>query len=239
MIVTPLTLDSKLEKGEKIFSGFTLDFTAMRHTFGSALASIRSKRQSKRHRGVRYSFTYLNDIQRLRDSDGSYTSHHRGNSVLTPRRAAVVLQTKNIFFCESRASKELKQKAASSQTIGLFNVVQAQEPTAKLPGAFRAAVQPQPRYSAKPSSATMRKTPRPRKASGFVLIGLECQIVWKWVAAVLLIDAYCRLIFKTSRGRRTISPTPIKLVENVQSISFISDCRESSVMLTFRPWHAS
>lgn len=41
--------------------------------------------------------------------------------------------------------------------------------TAKLPGAFRAAVQPHPRYSAKPSSAMMRNTPRPRNASGFVL----------------------------------------------------------------------
>ena len=61
--------------------------------------------------------------------------------------------------------------------------------TANEPGAFLAAVQPHPLYKPKPSSATIRKTPRPRKASGFV-----------W-----------RLILRTSRGRRTISPIPIKL----------------------------
>jgi hypothetical protein len=61
--------------------------------------------------------------------------------------------------------------------------------TAKEPGAFLAAVQPHPRYSPKPSSLTILKTPRPRKASGFV----------------------CLLIFRTSRGRRTISPIPMIL----------------------------
>lgn len=62
--------------------------------------------------------------------------------------------------------------------------------TANDPGALRAAVQPAPRYSPMPSSEMILNRPRPRKASGFV-----------W-----------RLIFKTSRGRRTISPIPIKLV---------------------------
>lgn len=61
--------------------------------------------------------------------------------------------------------------------------------TAKEPGAFRAAVHPQPRYRPKPSSATILRTPRPRKASG---------LVW-------------RLILRTSRGSRTISPIPIRL----------------------------
>jgi len=61
--------------------------------------------------------------------------------------------------------------------------------TAKDPGAFLAAVQPQPLYSPNPSSRTILTTPRPRKASGFV-----------W-----------RLILRTSRGRRIISPIPITL----------------------------
>jgi hypothetical protein len=63
------------------------------------------------------------------------------------------------------------------------------ELTAKEPGAFLAAVQPQPRYNPNPSSATILKTPLPRNASGFV----------------------CRLIFNTSRGSNTISPIPIRL----------------------------
>ncbi len=61
---------------------------------------------------------------------------------------------------------------------------------------MRAAVQPQPRYRPKPSSRTILRTPRPRNASG---------LVW-------------RLILSTSRGRRTISPIPIRLEEaNVMS----------------------
>ena len=60
---------------------------------------------------------------------------------------------------------------------------------AKLPGALRAAVHSQPRYNANPSSAMILKSPRPRNASGFV----------------------CRLILRTSKGRRKISPIPIKL----------------------------
>ena len=61
--------------------------------------------------------------------------------------------------------------------------------TANEPGAFLAAVQPAPRYKPMPSSATILKTPRPLKVSGFV----------------------CRLIFSTSRGKRTISPIPMML----------------------------
>lgn len=63
------------------------------------------------------------------------------------------------------------------------------EQTAKEPGAFLAAVHPQPRYRPKPSSPIILNRPRPLKASGFV----------------------CRLILSTSRGSRTISPIPIKL----------------------------
>ena len=67
--------------------------------------------------------------------------------------------------------------------------------TANDPGAFLAAVHPAPRYSPIPSSATILKTPRPLNASGFV----------------------CRLIFKTSRGNRMISPMPIILAYQVSS----------------------
>jgi hypothetical protein len=42
--------------------------------------------------------------------------------------------------------------------------------TAKDPGAFRAAVHPHPRYSAKPSSDTIFKKLLDRNASGFVLV---------------------------------------------------------------------
>ena len=79
--------------------------------------------------------------------------------------------------------------------------------TAKLPGAFRAIVQPHPRYSEpSPSSESNLKKLRPRTASGFV----------------------CILILSTSRGnktcqgislyegmyrarRQTTSPIPVKL----------------------------
>jgi hypothetical protein len=61
--------------------------------------------------------------------------------------------------------------------------------TAKDPGAFLAAVQPQPLYNPNPSSLTILTTPRPRNASGFV----------------------CLLILRTSRGSRTISPIPMIL----------------------------
>lgn len=53
--------------------------------------------------------------------------------------------------------------------------------TAKLPGALRAIVHPQPRYNVVPSSLKIRIAPRPRKASGFT----------------------CRFIFKASRGNNT------------------------------------
>lgn len=90
--------------------------------------------------------------------------------------------------------------------------------TAKEPGAFLAAVQPQPRYNPKPSSPIILRTPRPRKASG---------LVW-------------RLILRTSRGSRTISPIPIKL-----SKLYISFCwanlqvqRIVGISLTCQQWSA-
>lgn len=58
--------------------------------------------------------------------------------------------------------------------ILLWQTGVASTPTEKLPGALRAAVQPHPRYRPKPSSSTMRKTPRPLKASGFV-----CLLIFK------------------------------------------------------------
>lgn len=61
--------------------------------------------------------------------------------------------------------------------------------TANDPGAFLAAVQPQPLYRPNPSSLMIFRMPRPRKASGFV----------------------CRLILRTSRGNRMISPMPMRL----------------------------
>lgn len=61
--------------------------------------------------------------------------------------------------------------------------------TAKDPGAFLAAVQPAPLYNPIPSSATILNTPRPLNDSGLV----------------------CRLILRTSRGNKTISPTPMML----------------------------
>lgn len=67
--------------------------------------------------------------------------------------------------------------------------------TAKDPGAFLAAVHPAPRYSPIPSSATILKTPRPLNASGFV----------------------CRLIFRTSKGSRIISPMPMILMHRVSA----------------------
>ena len=54
--------------------------------------------------------------------------------------------------------------------------------TANEPGAFRAIVQPQPRYKAARSSVIIRNTPRPRNASGLT----------------------CILILRTSRGSRTL-----------------------------------
>ena len=77
--------------------------------------------------------------------------------------------------------------------------------TANDPGAFRAAVQLAPLYKPIPSSLTILTTPRPLKASGFV-----------W-----------RLIFKTSRGKRTISPMPIKLLSH-QCVSFGVDAISST-----------
>lgn len=70
--------------------------------------------------------------------------------------------------------------------------------TAKDPGAFLAAVHCHPLYRPKPSSFTILTTPRPRNASGFV----------------------CLLIFKTSRGRRTISPIPITLNQEREPVPF-------------------
>ena len=75
----------------------------------------------------------------------------------------------------------------SSSAVDLLLIEERQ--TAKDPGAFLAAVQPHPLYNPKPSSRTILTTPRPRNASGFV----------------------CRLILRTSRGSRTISPIPITL----------------------------
>jgi hypothetical protein len=87
------------------------------------------------------------------------------------------------------------------------------QPTAKDPGALRAAVHPQPRYKPKPSSAIILATPLPRKASGFV----------------------CRLIFKTSKGSITISPMPIKLGR----WSLAVDSSEAILCFTFQLLHAS
>jgi hypothetical protein len=84
--------------------------------------------------------------------------------------------------------------------------------TANDPGAFLAAVQPHPLYKPKPSSLTILSTPRPRNASGFV----------------------CRLILRTSSGRRTISPIPIKLQEICQSLQ-----NQSITKLTFLHMSAS
>lgn len=64
--------------------------------------------------------------------------------------------------------------------------------TAKEPGALRAAVHPAPRYKPIPSSEMILNSPRPRKASG---------LVW-------------RLILRTSRGKRTISPIPTILFQS-------------------------
>src|SRR5258706_2395392 len=83
--------------------------------------------------------------------------------------------------------------------------------TAKLPGAFRAIVQPHPRYSDVPSSETIRRSPRPRKASGFT-----------W-----------RLILSTSSGRRSyqipdVSTTAATVFHNytwyLRLRQFLLDC---------------
>lgn len=66
--------------------------------------------------------------------------------------------------------------------------------TANEPGALRAAVHPAPRYKPIPSSEMILNSPRPRKASG---------LVW-------------RLILRTSRGKRTISPIPTILFLSVR-----------------------
>lgn len=80
--------------------------------------------------------------------------------------------------------------------------------TANDPGAFLAAVQPAPLYNPMPSSATIRNTPRPRNASGFV----------------------CRLILRTSRGNKTISPTPIILERGSELKDILGDHVEDTYL---------
>jgi hypothetical protein len=102
---------------------------------------------------------------------------------LEPGCLIVIRQVEEVSLRKSRSTEKLhfvSEMCLESYLGGL---------TANDPGAFLAAVQPQPLYNPNPSSLTIRTTPRPRKASGFV----------------------CRLILSTSRGRRTISPMPIKL----------------------------
>lgn len=96
-------------------------------------------------------------------------------------------------YCNQSACTDILWQRPNRRTAGGWvsqEDCQAQEMrTANDPGAFLAAVQPAPRYRPMPSSATILNTPRPRNASGFV----------------------CRLILRTSRGKRTISPIPMML----------------------------
>lgn len=127
--------------------------------------------------------TGFDDIEGSRDDEGGRGTAYTRDEILQPTGFVVVLEGVNVLLGEGRSTKEL------SLCQWCFGGSVGARHTAKDPGAFLAAVHPAPRYRPMPSSATMRKTPRPRKASGFV----------------------CRLIFKTSRGSRMISPMPIRL----------------------------
>lgn len=84
------------------------------------------------------------------------------------------------------------RKAIHLSEFPLLIIKEEKERTANEPGALRAAVHPAPRYKPIPSSEMILNRPRPRKASG---------LVW-------------RLILRTSRGRRTISPIPTILLQS-------------------------
>lgn len=131
----------------------------------------------------------LDDVERGRDNKGCGSTCNRCYEVLKPGSLVIVCKPINVSFCKCGSTKKLFTLLASAM---LQEVLETR--TANDPGAFRAAVQPQPLYNPKPSSLTIFTMPRPRNASGFV----------------------CRLIFRTSSGRRTISPIPIMLKINSQ-----------------------
>lgn len=127
--------------------------------------------------------TGLDDVERSRHDQRGRRTSNGGNKVLEPRGLVVILETEDVLLGERGTTEELVELAQNSPMQHLQETLTANEP-----GALRAAVQPQPRYNPKPSSLTILRTPRPLKASGFV-----------W-----------RLILRTSRGSRTISPIPIR-----------------------------
>lgn len=127
----------------------------------------------------------LDNIHGCGDDDGGTGTCNGSDKVLAPGCFVVVFHLVEILFCGCGSSKELQIRLVERSSFLLHLGM----PTANDPGKFRAIVHPQPLYSAKPSSATILRTPRPLKASGLV----------------------CRLILRTSKGSRTTSPTPIRL----------------------------
>ena len=133
--------------------------------------------------------TGLDHVEGSRDNKRGRGTSNRRHKVLPPRSLVVVLEVEEVLLGKGRATEQLFMAVSNPLVCSKKRTLWKRQLTAKEPGALRAAVQPQPRYRPKPSSRTILRTPRPLKASGFV-----------W-----------RLIFRTSRGRRTISPIPTRL----------------------------
>lgn len=113
---------------------------------------------------VRILYTRLHRIERRRDRYRRDRPGDGRDEVLRPRRLRVVRHTERILFRYRRCTEELRIAAMLECDKG--REVYVHRLTAKLPGAFRAIVHPQPRYSVVPSSMKIRRNPRPRNASG-------------------------------------------------------------------------
>jgi len=120
-------------------------------------------------------YTCLYGVKRSSDRDGSHCPCYWCNKILRPGSFRIVRYTEDIFFGNRRSTEELRKE------VRWMYKEKGMRLTAKLPGALRAIVHPQPRYSVVPSSIKIRITPLPRNASGFT----------------------CRLIFRASKGRST------------------------------------
>jgi hypothetical protein len=107
--------------------------------------------------------TCLDDVEGRRDDERCACTTNGGDEVLRPRGRVVVGELVEVLLRRGGSTKQLFQLSDKSCQSG-----KTSERTANDPGALRAAVQPHPRYSPKPSSAMILINPRPRKASGLV-----------------------------------------------------------------------
>lgn len=83
--------------------------------------------------------TGLDGVQGGGDSDRRDSADNGGDEILTPSGLGKVGDAKGILFSHCRRAEELCRKLAV--TVGMDDTRR----TAKLPGALRAIVQPQPR----------------------------------------------------------------------------------------------